>query len=252
MLRNWHVHYFQEVPSTMDVAHDLILTKSLSLKDGMAVLAAAQTAGRGRHQRHWHSPEGNFYGSFTFLPYLPEPDYPLYTFAVSIALYDAINQLIRKGDFLKMKWPNDLLFKGKKIAGILLELSNTQPKHLIVGIGINLKSAPTPISYPATDLSSENQANILAQDFMPHFISHLTTILDLIETQGFSPIRQAWLAARYPQDTLGIKTHQNGIVVEQNGIFLDLDMQGRLILQEAHTNKPIAITAGDLFLSSRT
>lgn len=247
MLRNWHAHYFDEVSSTMDVAHDLIFKKHLSPMDGVVILAATQTAGRGRLQRQWSSPEGNFYGSFAFLPQLSESDYPLYSFAVLMALFDTLYQIIDHVYSLKVKWPNDLLLNGKKVAGILLELSSTQPKHLIVGIGVNLGSAPINAAYPATNLCTESQTCILAKDFMPYLLPHLTSTLDLIETQGFEPIRQAWLEARYPQDELCVKVNQAKFDKEVRGTFVDLDFEGKLVLKEAQTNEFIKVACGDVF-----
>jgi BirA family biotin operon repressor/biotin-[acetyl-CoA-carboxylase] ligase len=247
MLRNWHAHYFQEVNSTMDIAHNLLRKKCLSLTDGLLILAATQTEGRGRFQRNWSSPQGNFYGTFALLPQLPEMAYPLYSFAVAIALYEAINQIMDTEYLLNVKWPNDLLFNGKKVAGILLEISETQPKHLIVGIGVNLSSAPDNASYPATDLSTENQVSILAEDFIPYLLPHLTSTLDLLEMQGFEPIRKAWLAARYPQDEMYIKCSNRNESKEIRGTFMDLDSEGRLIVQDSQTNQPIRICSGDLY-----
>jgi BirA family biotin operon repressor/biotin-[acetyl-CoA-carboxylase] ligase len=247
MLRNWHAHYYQEVTSTMDIAHDLVCKKGLSISDGLLILASEQTAGRGRRQRDWTSPEGNFYGTFAFLPQLSEASYPLYSFAAAMALYDAINQISDKEYLLNVKWPNDLLFNGKKVAGILLELSDTQPKHLIVGIGVNLSSTPANTSYPATDLNTENQINMEVEEFIPHLLPHLTSALDLLETQGFEPIRKAWLAARYPQDDMCIKCPNRDECKEIKGTFLDLDSEGRLIVRDSQTNEPVKICSGDLY-----
>jgi BirA family biotin operon repressor/biotin-[acetyl-CoA-carboxylase] ligase len=248
MLRNWHAHYFKEVSSTMDVGHDLILKKNICPSDGLVILAETQTAGRGRRQRRWSSPEGNFYGSFVILPQLTESNYPLYTFAVVMALFDTISEIIGHDYFLNVKWPNDLLLNGKKIAGILLELSHTQPKHLIVGIGVNLASAPFDSIYPATNVLGESQTCILAKDFMLYLLPHLTSTLDLIETKGFEPIRQAWLQARYPQEELCVRGMHANLEKEIKGTFVDLDCEGKLVLQEPHTNQLISIACGDVFL----
>lgn len=244
-MRTWQVHSFKDVSSTMDVAHDMLAQMSLSPSEGMVVMAETQTMGRGRRQRQWQSPSGNFYGSFAFVPPLPQSAYPLYSFAVLMALFDTINQMINRGSMLTVKWPNDLLLNGKKVAGILLELAHTQTPSMIVGIGVNLKSAPTAVTYPATDLFAETHTRILPEDFMSLFLPHLTTQLDLLETQGFAPIRQAWLEARYPQDDLCVKVSDTS---EMRGTFVDLDLEGRLILKEAHTNASLKIASGDVFL----
>jgi BirA family biotin operon repressor/biotin-[acetyl-CoA-carboxylase] ligase len=108
------------VTSTQDIARDLPL--------GSIVIADHQTAGRGRHERRWEAPPGTaLLASFVLAPR------PLLSLAAGVAAAEACGQGVR------LKWPNDLLLDGRKLGGILVEAT---PRKAVVGIGINLTSAP--------------------------------------------------------------------------------------------------------------
>jgi BirA family transcriptional regulator, biotin operon repressor / biotin---[acetyl-CoA-carboxylase] ligase len=106
-------------------------------------LGLQQTAGRGRRARPWVSPLGNFYATLLLHPTEPPEQVALRSFAAALALRDAFVALTGLPEVLKLKWPNDVLLNGGKVAGILLESSSTaQGMHLAVGIGVNLIAAP--------------------------------------------------------------------------------------------------------------
>jgi BirA family biotin operon repressor/biotin-[acetyl-CoA-carboxylase] ligase len=247
MERTWQLFSCQDVSSTMDVAQDLLLRKPLDLATGLIVLAKQQTQGRGRYQRRWDSPHGNLYSSFSYVAALSERNIPLYSFSAALALYDSISELIGGSSALYLKWPNDLLLNDKKIAGILLEVLPTQPKHLIIGIGVNLKVAPSQTPYPASALCLETSVDITPRDFLKTLTPWLTFYIDLVETQGFEKIRQKWLKARHPQPILSIKRYKGSTFTESRAEFLDLDQQGRLICKECDTQKVQIISAGDIY-----
>ena len=103
------------------------------------VTAVEQTAGRGRLGRHWHSPAGNFHATL-ILPAVGGPESAvLRSFTAALAVREALSDLVGCGDRFRLKWPNDVMADGRKIAGILLETVETT---LLVGIGVNLVAAP--------------------------------------------------------------------------------------------------------------
>ncbi len=120
------------------------------------IVARAQTRGRGRQGRQWTSPPGNLYTSLLLLDAVPPPQAPELGFVVGIALARALRFLMAGDPRLRIKWPNDILFEGAKLAGILLESVRLADGRLacVIGIGVNCRSHPEETLYPATDLSA--------------------------------------------------------------------------------------------------
>jgi len=148
----WRLEYRESVGSTNDVA------KTFDTGN-VVVRADEQTAGRGRFNRVWQSPAGNLYCSFAFTPDLNE-GLTRYSFAVAVALHETVQSFKPDADVV-CKWPNDILIAGKKVSGILLELTGIPEKpRLIAGIGVNIVSFPQDASllYRATSLSEQNIA----------------------------------------------------------------------------------------------
>ena len=123
---------FDKISSTQDYAHDLIARGDAHNKT--IIQALAQSAGRGRYRRTWVSHHGNLYASFIYKT--TERD-PKLSYAVAVAIAET---LIALGMMPEIKWPNDVLIKGKKISGVLIEYSQS---FVIIGIGINIKTCPT-------------------------------------------------------------------------------------------------------------
>ena len=130
------LHYFPELDSTNSEARRQCTARRSS---PIVVIAAKQTAGRGRMGRTWHSPDaGNGYLSFAFQPRLPLARMPIFTLWIGLQLCRILGEYT--GLPLGIKWPNDLIIAGKKIAGILTEahVDTNQIKELILGIGLNI------------------------------------------------------------------------------------------------------------------
>lgn len=132
---------FDKIPSTQDYALDLVA--SGDARDHTVVVALAQSAGRGRYRRTWVSHHGNLYASFIFNA---EERDPCLSYVVAVAIAET---LIAFGITPQIKWPNDILIDGKKVAGVLIEYAG---RFVVVGIGINVKSNPTVSSYKTTKL----------------------------------------------------------------------------------------------------
>ncbi|MEL6233717.1 MAG: biotin--[acetyl-CoA-carboxylase] ligase [Pseudomonadota bacterium] len=155
------------------------------------IMARAQTAARGRRGRHWASPLGNF--AATRVSAAPEPvTAALYGFVAGLALVDALIALGVDGPRLALKWPNDVLYDGGKLAGILLEGDGT---HLAIGIGVNLVSMPAADDLEATARPPAHLGGAVTADAL---LDRLAWAMDAREAQfltsGFEGIRAAWLA----------------------------------------------------------
>ncbi|MGR3542321.1 MAG: biotin--[acetyl-CoA-carboxylase] ligase [Hasllibacter sp.] len=210
------------------------------------VLAHAQTAARGRRGRAWAMPEGNFAASLAWRPGGDPAALALRSFVASLALHDALEGMGVAG--LSLKWPNDVLLEGGKLAGILLEAP--RPGVLVLGVGINLAAAPRadaleadalrPVSLlEATGLRIAPEAMLDA--LAPAFAAREAELV----TWGFAPVRAAWMrhaarlgepaTARMPAETV-------------TGRFEDVDADGRIVLRTGQGVRRIA--AADIFFGA--
>lgn len=213
------------------------------------ICALAQSAGRGRRGRVWSMPEGNFAASLVMRPAGPPAQAALRSFVAALALRDALVAVTGRAELLTLKWPNDVLLNGGKIAGILLE-SSGQGGHvdaLVIGIGVNLAATPDAALFEAgalapVSLLGETGIIITPEDFLTHLAQHFARWEAQFTTYGFGPIRTAWLqhAARIGQSMTARKMRD-----EITGIFVEIDMDGQLVLETPKGRQQIA--AADIF-----
>jgi BirA family transcriptional regulator, biotin operon repressor / biotin---[acetyl-CoA-carboxylase] ligase len=210
--------------------------------EGLAVRADVQTAGRGRRGRSWESPNGNLY--LSILIDAPPTVAGQVGFAAALALIDSL-EIEADQDLpdLCCKWPNDLLFKGNKIAGLLLEVV---PGHdqVVVGLGVNL--VPTEVTdavYQAGSLA------VLGIPFDLNVLAARTCVsleswLDTWRKVGFIPLRNAWLArAKGLHEPIVVSLPNE----ELEGRFAGLSADGALLLEQGAVEQ--IIPAGDVFFT---
>ena len=179
----YSIHYQPIISST----NEWILQNIPSLKKGDLCVAEYQTAGRGRRGRQWLSP---FAGQIIFSFYWTfDPRKPIEGLSLVIGL--AIAEVLN----VQVKWPNDMLFEGRKLGGILVEIANHKNglMNLVIGVGINV-SLPkqAEISQPYAQLS-EIDPDIDRQALFPTLIQHLYTRLERFEKEGINAeFQQAW------------------------------------------------------------
>jgi BirA family biotin operon repressor/biotin-[acetyl-CoA-carboxylase] ligase len=162
----------------------------LNAVEGDWLMALTQEAGKGRQGRNWVSAQGNFYGST--LVHLGDSDPPAQSLSLvaGLALAEAIDAAA-PGKSLMLKWPNDLMLLGKKVAGILLERSGDR---VVVGFGVNLATAP---EFPGRKSASLAGA-IAPKAFAPLLAASFARLLGLWRSSGPGLIGQAWLARAHP------------------------------------------------------
>lgn len=213
------------------------------------VIAGQQTEGRGRRGRPWVSPRGNFYGSLILRPTGGAQQAALRSFVAALALFDACVAATGLSSVFSLKWPNDVLLNGGKLAGILLESAGQggQVSHLVVGIGVNLIAAPPaeavePGALTPVSLLAETGLRVMPEAFLAHLAPAFAHWDARLEAEGFAPLRAAWLgrAAR-----LGQPIRARIGTAEHHGIFRGLDETGALILETAAG--PLTISAADVF-----
>ncbi len=213
--------------------------------EGALVWALAQTAGRGRRGREWRSPRGNLYLSLVLRPACPPDRAAQLGFAAALAVGDALGDLIPNLAGLAGKWPNDVLLDGRKIAGILLELEIGQDLNLaflVVGVGVNLVSAPPDVEFPATSIAAQGYRPPEPAALLGAFARHFEDWVRSWREAGFAPLRAAWLGRAVG---LGEPIRVRLENANLHGRFADLDQQGALLLDTADGLR--RISAGDVF-----
>lgn len=238
-------HVFDTIDSTN--AHALRLAPSLA---GPAwFLAHEQTAGRGRRARPWVSPRGNFYASLALRLAEPPEAVALRSFAAALALRDAFVALTGLDAAFKLKWPNDVLLNGGKVAGILLESTAAGQGlfHLAIGTGVNLIGAPDASLVEAgallpVSLLGETGLRVTPEAFLDALAPAYARWEASFTTEGFAPLRAAWLSHAAK---LGEPIRARTGTETREGVFETIDSAGNLILRTAQG--PVAIPAAEVF-----
>lgn len=212
-------------------------------------LAYEQTAGKGRRARPWVSPRGNFHATLLLHPKEPAAEVALRSFAAALALRDALVSITDLPQAFTLKWPNDVLLNGGKLAGILLESASTGQgiAHLAIGTGVNLIAAPDVSmveegALKPVSLLAETGLRIPPEVFLTHLAAAYAAWEAVFTTQGFAPLRAAWLshAAR-----LGETIRARTGTTTRTGIFQTIDDTGALILLTSEGRQ--AIPAAEVF-----
>ena len=208
------------------------------------VVAATQSAGRGRRGRTWASPPGNLYASLLLVDPAPAAVAPQLAFVAGLAVHDACAALAAGlADALRLKWPNDLLCRGAKIAGILIEGEGSADVVAVIGIGVNCRHHPDAVEHPATDFAAQG-AEIAAPALLDAMRRTMTARLaEWDRGVGFAAIRSAWLARAAG---LGQAMRARLPDREVTGVFEAIDEAGRLVLWLADGRREV-ITAGEVF-----
>ena len=211
---------------------------------GTVALCEAQTAGRGRMDRQWHSPQGKgLWVSLLARPALKSQDAPLITFAAALAMCRAVEDA---GFAPRIKWPNDLVLEGKKICGILLEMGLTSQGTLdfvIIGAGLNTApgSYPAELSHQAACLEEIGGHPVDRNALLVSYLHHLEEALESLEKHGLPGIRPAY---ERRQCTLGSEVQVSG-GMDCRGTAIAIDDSGALIVEESNGSQHI-VRAGDV------
>ncbi|CAI3933105.1 biotin--[acetyl-CoA-carboxylase] ligase [Commensalibacter communis] len=239
----WQVEHYPTLPSTNDYC---IEQARLKEKINLAVLTDSQTAPRGSRGREWVEPTGNLALSFLYWPSFSVEKIGWVPFISSLALFDAVTELCGTYSDLYIKWPNDLLFQNKKIAGILIESHVEYPNVLewfVIGIGLNICSAPMvegrELGCLKDFVSDELPSPLLIADKIRQYLSYWISRLDQGQEQF---IRESWLQKGLPLGRSLTVTSGNEKYI---GIYKGIDEKGFLLLQTETSLKQLS--AGELF-----
>lgn len=234
--------HFEEIDSTNEEARRLA---AAGVQGPLWIRADLQTRGRGRRGRDWQSLAGNLYATLLLNPASCVRECAQLSFVAALSAGDLVARYAPAAR-VELKWPNDVLADGRKIAGVLLEASGTgagAPDWLALGFGINLVWHPNDAEFPATSVAAVGARPPAAQDALTSLAVSWTGWYRLWETAGFVPIRDAWLARAAG---LGERIRARLSGEEAVGAFEGIDGTGALLLRES-TGRLRTIAAGDVY-----
>ena len=228
------IAYFPEIDSTN--------TKAMELADGGAaegtlVIAEKQLSGRGRRGRSWLSPAGEgIYASLLLRPAMSPGMAPRITLMTAVAIAEAMLSLVRID--LKIKWPNDILVNGRKLAGILTELSADMDavNYIVVGLGVNVNTPPEHFSEElrdqATSIYIETGEKLSRTRLTRVWLQHFEKYYEMFKKNDFSPIMHRWkqlsgfIGQKIMVDVVGEKHVGEVVEIDEDGVLILKDEQG--------------------------
>ena len=215
--------------------------------DGLVVIADRQSSGKGRMGRQWESPGGvNLYASILLRPPVLPFEAPKLTFLSAVAVCRAITNCT--GLHPTVKWPNDILLNGAKVAGLLNEMSSEtdQVHYVVLGIGVNLNMRvdqfPADLRYPATSLAIATGQPVSRLDFTRTLLQEIDALYQVYLEQGSLPIMSTWTELCDLTGKL-VQVDCNDVQIE--GTMTGLGEDGALLVR-TKTGKIESIYAGDV------
>lgn len=211
----WDIQTFDTLDSTQST---LKAMAEKGAAEGLVIQAYAQTAGKGRAGNSWISPKGNLYMSLLLKPDCNVQSAGQLAFVMAVAVEDALSSIC--GVRFDLKWPNDVLYQGQKVCGILLETEGSD--WLIAGMGVNVEAAPEGAMHLKRlgDLPLDIVRNAILQSIQYYYTAWLA--------DGFESIREKWLERAYGLgQPLTARLHN----VSKQGMFAGIDADGALLLQ---------------------
>ena len=237
------IYYFSEIDSTNNEGKK---QANLGCAEGSIVLAEEQHGGRGRLSRGWFSPEGKgIWLSIILRPPFNPYDAPKCTLMAAVAVTKAIRSITQVE--CGIKWPNDILYQGKKLVGILTEMSAEIDaiNHIVIGMGINVNIAqsdfPDELQSIATSLSIIQGKEISRLTLLNGVLGELELAYEQIIEKGFPQMLDEW---RELSVTLGQEVNVVGSGRNFSGTAIDIDQDGALLVQTTQCLE--RVLAGDV------
>jgi len=238
--------YDRRTDSTNRIAKEMA---AQGAPEGSLVVAEEQARGRGRMDRSWFSPPlQGIYASLILRPSIPPHEAPRMTLLSAVAVAEALLALTSLD--VRIKWPNDILVKGRKIAGILTEISTGMDdvEYMIVGLGVNVNipadGFPGEIRREATSILAETGFPFPRVALLRRCLEAYETWYDIFKTSGFGPVMQRWKSLT---DMMGRRVIVRTAGRQHEGEVLDFDPEGFLILRDDR-GEAVRIFSGDVTL----
>ena len=230
---DFKIETFASVSSTQDKAIELLNTGA---SEGLVVQAMSMENGRGRQGNAWHAPMGNLYLSIVLRPDISEADCGQMSFVAALAVVETARSLTDEDLKINVKWPNDVLVEGKKLAGILID---KQGSAYILGVGINILAAPEYATALQAHSDKRLPINPVRDFFLDVFDAYYTKWLN----EGFENIQEQWMRkAAFLNEKIGVRLSSR----EEQGIFKGIDQDGALLLET--TDGTRRFVSGEVFI----
>lgn len=225
-----------EIGSTNDALRGVDAAPWTSLRAGR------QTGGRGRHGNAWQSPPGNLYLSIALPTTLPQERGPLLSLAAGVALVEALAELGAPDD-VRLKWPNDVWWCERKLAGLLLDASSSPRglESLVLGIGVNVLQAPAATDPPAARLDDLVPVPVAPGDVAAALLARIRDWYDRAANGPPEGVTRAFEERALEWWGRPVRVKQDGR--ERRGVARGLDARGALLLETADGIE--AVLAGD-------
>jgi len=242
----WPYGYSRQIFDTLDSTMAEAARQAPDLEGPTWIMAREQSDGRGRQGKPWQQPKGNLAATLVYKPLVTAPEAAKRSFMAANALFEALSLYVDRTQ-LALKWPNDVLLDGGKVAGILLESSGRGPfiDWLSIGVGVNLSNVPRDVgktAFPPISILSAGGRYVKATEFLTVLADAFATQEDKLTRMGFARIREDWLArAARLGETITARTARETI----EGLFDTIDKDGNLVLITA--TGPRAIAAADVY-----
>lgn len=233
----WRLRSYPLLLSTQDFCRGLAQAGE---PGRLAIRADVQSAGRGTKGRGWESGRGNLFLSALLRPNCPAREATQFALLAGVALAETTAALLPEPGLLRLKWPNDLLLGGGKLAGILTEsaaAADGRLDWLVIGFGVNLATAPDLVDTPTACLTGQ-MGPPAPSSFAASLLERLDHWLERHAAEGFAPVRAEWLRyAPEPGSVLTVRLPGGSY----NGVFAGLGDDGRLLLQSGRDVRAFAV-----------
>jgi len=235
------IHAYERTDSTMDLAHQLAGSGE---PEGTVVIAESQRKGRGRLGRVWTSPKGKgIYASFILRPQMSLKEAPMLTLMAAVAVARAMEGAT--GLRPEIKWPNDVMIHGKKLVGILTELSAelSRVNFVVIGIGMNVNSARSALPPEGTSLAVALGKKVDRVALAKRLFEEMDQIYADCLKNGFETVLEPWRGfAQFLGKHIRIGVDKGKPV---DGQAVDIDPSGALLIR-TDTGLVETVAAGDV------
>lgn len=236
---NFKREFFKSIDSTNDYAKRLVEKEDV---EPTLIIADTQTSGRGRGEHIWESSnDGNIYCSYLYKISISPKYLPIITLVTAVGIIRALNEILENGKDktfkLEIKWPNDILLNGKKIAGILTELvQRGADYYVIIGTGINvswdtedIKRANLPYAGAINQIMSLSLSKEYVQESMEDNLGRIFD--DFLKTCSFDMFFEEYNSHLINKDKILYYTQNN---IEKSGLCLGINKAGELLVKDNH------------------
>ena len=233
--------------STGSTNEDIALLAKQGIAPWTVVQALVQTSGRGRHGKSWDSQIGNLFMSLLLRPSVDQVRWGELSLLSAIAVASTLSDYVHN-QIIEVKWPNDVLINGKKIAGILLEVANfsVEEPSVIVGIGINISKTPKKFEYPVTCINDYKTGHTSVDAVLISLLNHFLYWFHIWEDDGFGAIKDEWMRQAFKLDGSVLVENKNGLIAKYT--FKGIDMEGAILLDDENGKRSRILSGTVRFL----